>query len=274
MLNVIAHQTSDAPAVTKALIEDPRVKKINFTGSTKTGKMIAEIAGRNLKPVLLELGGKAPAIIWEDADLKHAATECAMGAFLNNGQICMSTERIIVHKNVVPEFESHLQAAMKEKWSQAGVIINKASVEKNKGLIQDALDKGATLLYGDIDSKYEIETKMAPVAVKGVVPYMDLYYTESFGPSVSLLVIGSEKEALEVANDTEYGLSSAIFTRDLARGLRLAKGIEAGAVHINSMSVHDETNLPHGGMKASGFGRFGSIGLEEWVRTKTVTFKD
>jgi len=112
VLNLLAHQPSDAAAVTKHLIESPIVKKVNFTGSTNVGRIIAELCGKNLKPVLLELGGKAPAIVWEDANLELAAGECAVGAFLSNGQICMSTERIIVHEKVVEEFEARFKNAV------------------------------------------------------------------------------------------------------------------------------------------------------------------
>lgn len=274
VLNVIAHKASDAAAITKALIESPHVQKINFTGSTATGKIIAELAGRNLKPVLLELGGKAPAIIWEDADLNAAAQACAVGSFLYAGQICMSTERIIVHKNVLKEFEGKFMAAIQAGWNDGQILINPNSVEKNKNLLRDAVSKGATLLNGDVEANETINTAMRPIAISGVKEGMDIYKTESFGPTVSIVAIETEEEALRIANDTEYGLSSAVFTEDLRRGLRFAKAIEAGAVHINGMSVHDESGLPHGGMKSSGYGRFGSVGLEEWVRTKTITYSD
>jgi acyl-CoA reductase-like NAD-dependent aldehyde dehydrogenase len=274
VLNVIAHKPSDAPSITKALIEDPRVKKINFTGSTQVGKIIGELAGRNLKPVLLELGGKAPAIVWEDADLPSAAQACAMGAFLYAGQICMSTERIIVHKNIAEAFEREFVAAAKGGWSDVQVLISEAGVEKNKLLIKDAVSKGASILHGELEAVEDTNTKMKPIGVKGVREGMDLYKTESFGPTVSFIVVDTEEEALRIANDTEYGLSAAVFTEDLRRGLRFAKEIESGAVHINGMSVHDESGLPHGGVKQSGYGRFGSMGMDEWVRTKTVTYKD
>jgi len=248
VLNLLAHKPADAAAITKHLIESPVVKKINFTGSTGVGRIIGKLAGENLKPVLLELGGKAPAIVWEDADLELAANGCAVGAFLHSGQICMSTERIIVHEKVVDEFETHLKTAIDgfaPANKEPGVLINKAGVEKNARLVKDAVEKGAKVLYGDIGDA--VETKMRPMVVKGINEDMDLFYTESFGPTVSLLVVKSEEEALALANDTEYGLSSAVFTKDLATGLRFAKGIEAGAVHINNMTVHDETALPHGG---------------------------
>ncbi|KAH8594329.1 putative salicylaldehyde dehydrogenase [Bisporella sp. PMI_857] len=275
VLNLLAHRPQDAAAVTKHLIQSPVVKKVNFTGSTLVGRIIAKLAGENLKPVLLELGGKAPAIVWEDADLELAAGQCAAGAFLHSGQICMSTERIIVHEKVVDAFEKHLRVAIDgfaPADKEPGVLINKGAVEKNARLLKDAVEKGADVLYGDIGNG--VDAKMRPVVVKGTSKEMDLFYTESFGPTVSLLVVKTEEEALKLANDTEYGLTSAVFTRDLGTGLRFAKGIEAGAVHINNMTVHDETALPHGGMKDSGYGRFGAAGLDEWVRTKTVTFRD
>ena len=297
VLNLIAHQPSDAAAVTKYLIESPIIKKVNFTGSTVVGRIIAELCGKNLKPVLLELGGKAPAIVLEDADLELAANECAVGAFLHSGQICMSTERIIVHEKVAAEFEEYFKkaaAGFAPEGTDAPILINSAGVSKNQRLLKDAVAKGASILYGDHENG--AGTKMRPVVVKGTKKDMDLYYTESFGPTVSVITVKSEEEAVDLANDTEYGLSAAIFTKDLGRALRMSRQIESGAVHINGMTVHDETALPHGGgfflslceycpeyerilivcaigMKASGYGRFGATGLDEWVRTKSVTFK-
>ncbi|KAK5658802.1 hypothetical protein OQA88_1614 [Cercophora sp. LCS_1] len=277
VLNLIVHEPANAPAITKSLIANPDVKKINFTGSTGVGRIIGRLAGENLKPVLLELGGKAPAIVWEDADLDNAAVQCALGAFLNSGQICMSTERILVHKNVRAEFEARLIGTINGIFGPhtgTPVLITSAAVEKNKALIRDALSKGAKLLYGDAAAKEAIPTHMRPIVISDVKEEMDIYQTESFGPTVSLIEIETEEEALRIANDTEYGLTAAVFTEDLRRGLRFAKEIETGAVHINSMTVHDESVLPHGGAKASGYGRFNTAyGLGEWVRTKTVTFK-
>jgi acyl-CoA reductase-like NAD-dependent aldehyde dehydrogenase len=248
VLNLIAHQPSDAALITKHLIESPIIKKVNFTGSTAVGKIIAELSGRNLKPVLLELGGKAPAIVCEDADLEIAAQECAVGSFLHSGQICMSTERIIVHEKVAAEFEEHFKKATHEfapVGTEPPILINSAGVAKNQRLLKDAVAKGATIIHGDHEGGEG--TKMHPVVVKGTKKDMDLYYTESFGPTVSVITVGNDEEALKLANDTEYGLSAAIFTKDLGKALRMAKQIESGAVHINGMTVHDETALPHGG---------------------------
>ncbi|KFY94548.1 hypothetical protein V501_01902 [Pseudogymnoascus sp. VKM F-4519 (FW-2642)] len=249
VLNTFAHSTASAPAVTQALISDPRVRKINFTGSTAVGRIIAEAAGRALKPVLLELGGKAPAIVWSDCDVELAAAECAKGAFMNSGQICMSTERILVHKDIAGRFAERLGEKVREMFG-VGVLVSRAGVEKNARLVADAVGKGAEVVVGKIGE--EGGTRMAPIVVRGVTEAMELYSTESFGPSVSVIEVETEEEALRIANDTEYGLSAAVFTEDLRRGLRLARGIESGAVHINGMTVHDETALPHGGWKNSG----------------------
>lgn len=277
VLNMLVHEPANAAAITKTLITHAHIKKINFTGSTAVGRIIAQLAGEQLKPVLLELGGKAPAIVWDDANLDLAAAQCALGAFLNSGQVCMSTERVIVHKNVVAAFEAKFIAAVDKFFPASGdapVLIHAPAVAKNKKLLADAQGKGATFLTnGDLEAAEATPTRMRPIIVKGVTTEMELYKTESFGPSVALYEVDSEEEALRLANDTEYGLSSAVFTEDLRRGLRFAKAIETGACHINSMSIHDESGLPHGGAKASGYGRFNSIGLDEWVRTKTITYQ-
>lgn len=238
------------------------------------------MAGKHLKPTVLELGGKAPAIIAEDADVQNAAAQCALGAFLHAGQICMSTERILVNAKVAKQFREGLKFAMDNIFSEkdqraSAQLISALPVEKNKKLLQDAISKGATVLYGDANHIEPSKTKMRPVIIENVKPNMDIYQTESFGPTVSVIVVNSDEEAVAIANDTDYGLNAAVFTEDLRRGLRIAKQIEFGAVHINSMTVHDESALPHGGFKKSGFGRFNGLeGLQEWVHTKTITWRD
>lgn len=278
VLNMIVHERSAAASATAALIANPHVKKINFTGSTPVGRIVAKMAGEHLKPVVLELGGKAPAIVLEDADLQLAAEQCALGAFIHSGQICMSTEIILVHKSVKRQFVEKFKAAVEKAFpssAEAPTLINSAAVDRNKKLVVDAVCKGASVVHGDMNSPQARATSLRPIIVDGVTAEMDIYKTESFGPTVSLVEIDSEEQAVRMANDIDFGLAAAVFTQDLRRGLRIAWEMETGAVHINSMTVHDETVLPHGGVKASGYGRFNSTrGLDEWVRTKNVTFKN
>ncbi|KAF7370150.1 putative salicylaldehyde dehydrogenase protein [Mycena sanguinolenta] len=284
-LNVLYTPREDSPAITTQLINAPAVRKINFTGSTAVGSHIAAAAGRALKPCLMELGGKAAAIVLEDADLELAAMQCTIGAFVHAGQVCMSTERILVHEAVIDQFRPALQKAVAgfaPPSAPAPVLVQGAAVARNRALVADALAKGATLLHGDHTAEEPhpetgeaSSTRLRPIVVEGVTPEMALYRDESFGPTVSVMVVKDEDQAIAITNESEYGLSGAVFTRDLARGLRVAKRLECGNIHINAMSVHEEPNLPSGGVKSSGWGRFnGQWGLEEFVRIKTVTFRE
>ena len=278
-LNTIYHRPADASRITTLLVSHPAVKKVNFTGSTNVGSILASLAGKHLKPTVMELGGKAPSIVCEDANIENAAMQCALGAFLHAGQICLSTERILVHEKIADQFSGALKGTMEQLFGDKGgfgvpQLVTAAPVEKNKKLLSDAVSKGAGVLWGDVDGN-DGKTRMRPVVIEKVTEDMDIYHTESFGPTVSLYVVKNDEEAIRIANDTEYGLSSAVFTQDLRRGLKIAKAIETGAVHINAMSVHDEPALPHGGAKKSGFGRFNDLpGLEEWVRSKVITWQD
>jgi acyl-CoA reductase-like NAD-dependent aldehyde dehydrogenase len=274
-LNTIYHAAGqNAVEITKYLIASPIIKKINFTGSDTVGSIISSLAGKYLKPVVVELGGKASAIVCDDADIENAALQGALGAFMYGGQICMSTERIIVHKRVMTRFTAAFDRVIDGIFGDQGekqCPISDALLTKNALLINDAIRKGAKIVKGDLQM---FDTgSMRPLVLADVNPTMDVYYTESFGPSVSLLTAESDEEAIRLANDTEYGLTAAVFTENLQRGLRIARQIESGAVHINNMTVFEDGALPAGGVKQSGFGRFNtSIGLEEWVRTKTVTW--
>lgn len=276
MLNVITHTPEQGSLITPILVRHPSVKKINFTGSTAIGSLIAKLAGEQLKPCVMELGGKAPAIVCEDADLQTAALQCALGSFMYAGQVCMATERILVNKKIASQFRETLKMTIDQVFSDKSgiVMINKLSPEKNRRLVQDALAKGARTFHGNNEA-CQLPTAATPIVLEGITTEMDLYYTESFGPTVAIFEVENDEEAIRIANDTEYGLASAVFTEDLRRGLKIAKKIETGAVHINSMSIHDEPILPHGGAKKSGYGRFNGLeGLKEWVRWKTITWKD
>jgi acyl-CoA reductase-like NAD-dependent aldehyde dehydrogenase len=190
----------------------------------------------------------------------------------------MSTERILVHKSVAEEFGVALKEATEKLFGSTNppfVLVNSAAVQKNKGLIANAVSLGATTLVGNAEAVEDQPTKMRPVIISNVSKGMEIYHTESFGPTVSVMTFETEEEALSIANDTDYGLSGAIFTEDLKAALRIARKYETGAVHINSMTVHDEASLVHGGAKKSGYGRFNaSQGLGEFLRYKTITWRD
>ena len=231
VLNVIFHRTQDAAEVTSAIIAHPFVKKINYTGSTATGSIIAAQAGKHLKPVLMELGGKAPALVLKDANIEKAAQGCTLGAFLHSGQICMATERIVVHSSIVKDFTAALKNSIDQIFPKDGpapILVTAPPVQKNKELVSQAVSKGAKIVAGDLDAKEHSDTRMRPIVVEGVTKEMEIYRTESFGPTVSILTVEREEEAVEIANDTEYGLSSAVFREDLAAGLRVARQIETG----------------------------------------------
>lgn len=268
--------------MTEAIVSHREVKKLNFTGSVAVGRTVSELAARHLKPVLLELGGQASAIVWEDADVDLAVKECVAGSFMYAGQCCMSTDKVILHKSILDDFTHKLITAVKAGFpsdDEARLMIQPGGKDKVVRLLDDAARKGAVVTIPTLEGKSTTSldhgpTRLEPRVLSGVTPEMDIYKQENFGPILSIFEVDTEEEALRIVNDAECGLSSAVFTRDLLRGFRLAEGIEAGAVHINNMSIHDESALPHGGCKASGFGRFNTqYGLSEWLRTKTITWK-
>ena len=277
VVNVVTNAAPDAAAVVEALIVHPAVKRINFTGSTRVGRIIAETAARHLKPVLLELGGKAPLIVLDDADLDAAVDAAAFGAFMNQGQICMSTERIIVDEAVADSFVEKLAAKAKRLPSGdprghvvLGSLVSRESAEKVAGLVEDAVAHGARLVAGGGRQG----TVMEATLLDGVTPAMRIYSEESFGPAKSIIRVAGVEEAIRVANDTEYGLSAAIFGRDVTRALAVAKRIETGICHINGPTVADEAQMPFGGMKGSGYGRFGGkAAIAEFTDLRWITIE-
>ena len=239
------------------------------------------MAGKYLKPIITELGGKASTIVLADADIKKAAMACSMGAFLHAGQVCMATERVIVHSSIFDAFTAAFKESTSQQYGAKGpspMLVTAGGANKTKGLIRAALADGAKVLHGDSKESLEPDltsTTMRPIILTNVNKGSDLHKNESFGPSVAIYTFETEDEALAIANDTEYGLSGAVFTRDLAKGLKIARAYETGAVHINASTIHDESNLPHGGTKKSGWGRFsGMTGVEEYLRSKVVTFDE
>ena len=279
VVNVVTHDPKDAEAIAETLISHPAVKRINFTGSTRVGRIIAMLAARYLKPVLLELGGKAPLIVLDDADLDAAVDATVFGAFANSGQICMSTERVIVDEKVADQFGAKLAKRVaslpvgdpRKGDFVLGSVVGKPTVERVQQLVRDAVARGAKVLCGDESPE---GTVMKGVVVDNVTPEMALFREESFGPQVSITRVKSADEAVKLANDTEYGLAAAIFSRDVARALELAKRIESGICHINGPTVHDEAQMPFGGVKASGYGRFGGkAGIDAFTELRWITIQ-
>jgi acyl-CoA reductase-like NAD-dependent aldehyde dehydrogenase len=278
VVNIVTNAPQDAPSIVGALIDHPAVKRINFTGSTTVGRIVAKRAAEHLKPCLLELGGKAPLLVLEDADLDEAVKAAAFGAFMNQGQICMSTERIIVVESVAAEFVKRFSAKAKtmaagdprEGKTPLGAVVDARTVKHVNSLIEDATAKGASVCAGGkADS-----VVMPATVVDRVTAAMNLYRDESFGPVVAIIHAKDERDAIRLANDSEYGLSAAVFTRDTARGLRVARQIHSGICHINGPTVHDEAQMPFGGVGASGYGRFGGkAGIDQFTELRWITME-
>jgi len=278
VVNVVTNAPADAAEVVGALIDAPAVKRINFTGSTAVGRIIAKRAAEHLKPCLLELGGKAPLIVLEDADLDEAVKAAAFGAFMNQGQICMSTERIIVVEAVADAFAAKFAAKAKslatgdprEGTTPLGAVVDRKTVDHVNSLINDATAKGATLLSGGTADS----VLMPATVVDGVTAAMNLYRDESFGPIVAMIRAKDEADAIRLANDSDYGLSASVFTKDTARGLGVARQIKSGICHVNGPTVHDEAQMPFGGVGASGYGRFGGkAGIDSFTELRWITIE-
>ena len=276
VVNFVTNAPSDAPLVVEAMVAHPAVRRVNFTGSTRVGKIIASMCAKYLKPVVLELGGKAPLVILDDADIDAAVNAAAFGAFANSGQICMSTERIIVDSKVADEFVSRLATKAKglplgdprKGPVVLGSVVDMTTVERCNALIDDALAKGAKLVCGGkADS-----TLMPATLLDHVTRDMRIFTQESFGPVKPIVRVNGLDEAIACANDSEYGLSAAVFGRDVGRAMNVAGRIQSGICHVNGPTVHDEAQMPFGGVKASGYGRFGGkAGIHEFTELRWIT---
>ena len=276
VLNIVTHAPGDAGPIGDEFAENPLVRVINFTGSTETGRRIAEAAGRNLKRVVLELGGYNPLIVLADADLDYAVNASAVGAFMHQGQICMSARRIIVEEPIAESFIERLVQKTKSLPSGdpkkhetiIGPLITPEALKTVKSRVDDAVAKGAKVLAGgEADGSVYQATLLTDVPEDA-----DFARVETFGPVAGVEVVGSAEQAVERANSTAYGLSAGIITSDPDRGLALAQQIESGIVHVNEQTVADEPQMPFGGVKDSGFGRFGgSAAINEFTELRWVT---
>ena len=276
VVNFVTNAPADAGTVVEAMVAHPALRRVNFTGSTHVGRLIAQTCAKYLKPAVLELGGKAPFVVLDDADLDAAVAAATFGAFANSGQICMSTERIIVDAAVADDFVARLAARAqglplgdpRKGPVVLGSVVDQRTVERCNALIDDALAKGAKLVCGGkADS-----TLMPATILDHVTPKMRIYHEETFGPVKCIVRVDGVEAAVDCANDNEYGLSAAVFGRDIARAMNVARRIESGICHVNGPTVHDEAQMPFGGVKGSGLGRFGGkAGIAEFTELRWIT---
>ncbi len=276
VLNIVTHDRAGAQEVADELVENPHVRRINFTGSTATGRKLAEAAGRQLKRVVLELGGQNPLIVLDDADLEYAVNAATFGAYLHQGQICMSARKIIVQRSIAEEFTTALAAKVDglgvgdphEHSTIIGPLINAAALETVSRRVDEAVKAGATLLAGG-----SAEGSCYRATLLSDVPRdSELAQHETFGPVAAIEVVDTVDQAVDSANATSYGLASGVLTTDPDKGLAIAARLQAGIVHVNDQPVHDEPQMPFGGVKDSGWGRFGgAFAMDEFTEMQWVT---
>lgn len=278
VVNFVVHAPADAGKVVEAIVAHPAVRRINFTGSTRVGRLIAQTCAMHLKPAVLELGGKAPLVVLDDADLDAAVAAATFGAFGNSGQVCMSTERLIVDDSVADEFVARLAARARalplgdprKGDFVLGSVVDQCAVDRCNAMLEDALAKGAELVCG---GKAD-DTLMPATLLDRVTNQMRIYHEESFGPVKGIVRVHGVEQAIATANDSEFGLSAAVFGRDVARAWQVAMRIESGICHVNGTTVHDEPQMPFGGVKASGYGRFGGqAGIDAFTELRWITLQ-
>jgi aldehyde dehydrogenase (NAD+) len=278
VLNLVTNGPENSSEIGDEFIENRKVRRISLTGSTAVGRQVAEKAGRHLKRVALELGGQNPLIILRDADVDYAVNAAVFGGFLHQGQICMSTRRVIIERPIAKEFTEKLVHKVstlkvgnpKEPDTIIGPLINKRQLDLVKESVEAAVRDGAKILCGGRSE----DLCYYPTVLTDVKPGTPFSFEETFGPVVSIIEVKDEDEAVAVANETMYGLVAAVFSRDLAKGLSIAERIESGMVHINDQTVHDEPQVPFGGVKDSGWGRFGGQGaLEEFTELRWISLQ-
>jgi benzaldehyde dehydrogenase (NAD) len=278
VVNVITVAPEDAAEVTEAMVAHPAVRRLNFTGSTRVGRIVGEVCARHLVPAVLELGGKNPLLVLADADVDAAVQGATFGGFVNQGHVCMSTDKIIVDESIADDFVAKLVARVESlpigdprtDDVVLGSVIGESTVQHIRTLVDDAVAKGAQVLTtGEPQG-----TIMPGVVLDHVTPDMDIFHEEIFGPAVTITRVSSEDAAVAAANDSAYGLSAAVFTKDAARGFQVARRIESGICHINAPTVHDEAQMPFGGVKDSGYGRFGGLaGIDAFTELRWISMQ-
>ena len=275
---VFNYVTGDPAEIGDFLTSHNDIAAINFCGSPRIGQHVANIAAKSLKPVTLELGGKNPLIILDDADLNKALEAAMLGIFFFQGQACMASSRIIVQSEIAKQFiPAFVEIAkgvkvgdLSDPETAIGPIISSRQADRVKSHVADALEKGATLLHG---GKW-LGNCCPPTILSDVTSEMVVFGEETFGPVTSIYTVDDLEQAMQLANDTSYGLSCAIFTSDISSAMKAAAKSDAGMVHINAMSIQDEPHIPFGGNGTSGLGREGTdADLDIMTRWKWITIQ-
>jgi aldehyde dehydrogenase (NAD+) len=276
VFNVVTSSRDRVAEMGDELVENPLIKGISFTGSTPVGRSIAAKAGAHLKKCCVELGGKDSLIVLDDADMERATSSASFGGFMHQGQICMSVEKVLVHESIYHDFLAQLKARVAklkmgdtgDKSNVIGPLINNRQVERVASQIEDAVAKGAMVeIGGGVSGRF-----VQPTILTNVDTSMKVWQDETFGPVVVVVPFSTDDEAIALNNDTEYGLSSGIITRNEARALAMSKRLETGMCHVNCSSVNDEPHVPFGGSKASGVGRHGGRwSMETFTETRWIT---
>ena len=278
VVNVVTHAPGEAVPIADEFFERPEVRCINFTGSSATGRLLAERAGRHLKRCVLELGGYNPLIVLADADLDYAVEAATFAAFFHQGQICMNARKVIIERPVYDEFVARLvtrTAALSvggpaDAGTVIGPLINAAAVERVTREVGEAVDAGAKVLAGGrADGPCYQPTILAEVPAGARI-----HSEETFGPVVVAQAADTADEAVAIANSTRYGLSAGLITGDNQRGFALARRIDSGAVHVNNQTVADEPQLPLGGVKDSGWGRSGPASMADFTELQWITTRE
>jgi succinate-semialdehyde dehydrogenase/glutarate-semialdehyde dehydrogenase len=275
VLSLVTGDAEDAPAIGGELTSNPTVRKLGFTGSTEVGKLLMRQCSDQVKKVSLELGGNAPFIVFDDADLEEAVTGAVLCKYRNSGQTCISANRMLVQDAIYDGFVDAFTSAVSklrvgsglEQGVNVGPLIDRQGLEKVERHVADAQERGAELLLGG--SRHELgQTFFEPSILTGVTADAAMSCEETFGPVAGIARFSSEDEAVRIANDTPYGLSAYFFSREVGRIWRVSEALEYGIVGINTGFISTEV-APFGGVKESGIGREGSkYGIDEWVELK------